>query len=153
MLQTKRKNAVSYFCHFRNDFLKTYGIANDDKAFSTNSFTRRLDTINCKYIVKHQIAISVLADTFCKNVKYLQVNQDILDKTSLTAFIRKIEKIKEPRDVLNNSIPNSQQKAGIFKLNLFMEPVIKSGCLFEFVCVSKSFKLACAVDLKLAFTD
>ena len=38
-------------------------------------------------------------------MEYLQENQDILDKTSLTAFIRKVEKIKESLDVRNTKQP------------------------------------------------
>ena len=85
--------------------MKQYGLVNDDKAFSMNRFKRRLNTINCKYFVNHQAAISEFAETFCKNAEYLQENQDILDKTSLTAFIRKMEKIKEPLDVRNAKQP------------------------------------------------
>ena len=45
---------VSYFYHSRKDFLKSYGLAHDTDNYCDESFHRRINTINCEYVVRPQ---------------------------------------------------------------------------------------------------
>ena len=57
--------------------------------------------INCKYVVRPQVAISKFTDTILASAEYLEENMEVLDKDSLQAFLTKIKKFKEPLEVLN----------------------------------------------------
>ena len=57
--------------------------------------------INCKYVVRPQVAISEFTDTILANAEYLEENMEVLEKDSLQAFLTKIKKFKEPLDILN----------------------------------------------------
>ena len=61
----------------------------------------RINTINCEYVVRPQVAISEFADTVLANAQYLEENMEVLEKDSLQAFPAKVKKFKEPLEVLN----------------------------------------------------
>lgn len=42
--------------------------------FSDGSFYKRINAINCEYVVRPQIAISEFLETIRKNVQYLEQN-------------------------------------------------------------------------------
>ena len=96
----KGSEGINYFYHFRKDFLEPYGLAHDD--FSDDSFHRRINTINCEYVVRPQVAIWEFADAVLENTQYLEENIEVLEKESLQAFLDKIKKFKEPLEVLNS---------------------------------------------------
>ena len=50
----------------------------------------RINTINCEYVVRPQVAISEFADTVLANAQYLEENMEVLRKDSLQAFLAKI---------------------------------------------------------------
>ena len=56
----------------------------------------RINTINCEYVVRPQVAISEFADTVLANAQYLEENMEVLGKDSLQAFLAKIKKVKKP---------------------------------------------------------
>ena len=87
---------ISYFYHFRKDFLKPYGLAHDADNFSDDNFHRRINTITCEYVVRPQVAISEFTDTILANAEYLNENMKVLEKDSLQAFLTKIKMFKEP---------------------------------------------------------
>ena len=54
---------------------------------------RRLNTLNCEFLLRSQIGISEFASIVLANMHYLEENAEILDKGSLEAFLKKTEKI------------------------------------------------------------
>ena len=82
------------------DFVKPYRLAYDADNFSDDSFHQRINTINCKYVVRPHVAISEFTDTILANAEYLEENMEVLED-SLQAFLTKIKKFKEPLEVLN----------------------------------------------------
>lgn len=73
-------SGVNYFYHFRKDFLKPYGLAHDADSFNEESFSHRLNTINCEYVVRPQIAISEFSDAVLQNLEYIKENKDFRDR-------------------------------------------------------------------------
>ena len=97
ILDTPRKrkdSGVSFFNHFRKDFIRPYGLAHNENTFDPATLSRRLNNINCEFYLRPQIAISEFAETIPANLQYVEENINILDKESISALIRKTRKIE-----------------------------------------------------------
>ena len=82
MLNTPRKreeSGISFFNHFRKDFIRPCGLAHNVTVFDPTIFSRRLNNINCELYVRPQIAISEFAETIPANLQYVEENLEILD--------------------------------------------------------------------------
>ena len=108
ILDTPRKreeSGVSFFNHFRKDFICPYGLVHNQTVFDPAS--RRLNNINCEFHLRPQIAISEFTETVPANLQYVEETLEILDKESISAFIRKTKKI-EPYLKLLDSIKRDE---------------------------------------------
>ena len=90
----KEEKSIQYFNHFRKDFLKPYGLAHDESSFDARTITRRLNSYNCEFFLRPQVAISEFAETVQQNLHYIRDNADIIDATAISAFVKKTEKIE-----------------------------------------------------------
>ena len=68
----KTENSVSYFNHFRKDFIRPYGLAHDAQSFDEATLTRRLNNFNCEFFTRPQVAVSEFAETFSTNLTYME---------------------------------------------------------------------------------
>ena len=97
----KKEDSVTYFNHFRKDFIRPYGLAHDAMSFEDSTLKRRLNSINCEFYLRPQIAISEFAETVSANLKYMEENCEILDPESIKAFVKKSKKIEKYLAVLD----------------------------------------------------
>ena len=105
ILDTPRKredSGVSFFNHFRKDFIRPYGLAHNENTFDPATLSRRLNNINCEFYLRPQIAISEFAETIPANLQYVEENINILDEESISAFIRKTRKIEPYLKILDS---------------------------------------------------
>ena len=96
-LDTPRKredSGVSYFNHFKKDFIRPYGLAHDESSFDAATLSRRLNNTNCEFFRRLQIAMSEFAETVPLNLNYIEEHLEILEKESINAFIKKTKKIE-----------------------------------------------------------
>ena len=98
----KEDNGVSFFKHFRKDFIRPYGLAHNETAFDAATFSRRLNNVNCEFYLRPQIAISEFAETIPVNLKYIEEKLDNLAKESISGFIRKTKKIEPYLNILDS---------------------------------------------------
>ena len=105
ILDTRRKredSGVSLFNHFRKDFIRPYGLAHNENTFDPATLSRRLNNINIEFYLRPQIAISEFAEIIPANLQYVEENINILDKESISAFIRKTRKIEPYLEILDS---------------------------------------------------
>ena len=105
ILDTPRKredSGVSFFNHFRKDFIRPYGLAHNENTFDPATLSRRSNNINCEFYLRPQIAISEFAETIPANLQYVEENINILDKESISALIRKTRKIEPYLKILDS---------------------------------------------------
>ena len=55
---------------------------------SISTLSRRLNSYNCEFYPRPEVAISEFPETVIQNTEYLEKNADFLDMTSLNAFIK-----------------------------------------------------------------
>lgn len=106
----REDSAVSYFNHFRKDFIRPYWLVHDQSSFDARTLSHRLNNINCEFFLRPQIAISEFAETVLINLKYIEEHLDILEKESIYAFIKKTKKIEPYLDILDSKL---KDKIGI----------------------------------------
>lgn len=132
-LDTPRKtedSGVSYFTHFRKDFIRPYGLAHDKSSFDAATLSRRLNNINCEFFLPPQIAMSEFAETVPFNLKYIEEHLEILKKESINAFIKKKKKIEPYLYVLD---PKQKDKTGMcisFDKKLLLYWCVLLYCMF-----------------------
>ena len=105
ILDTPRKreeNGVSFFNNFRKDFIHPYGLAHSENTFDAATLSRKLNNINCEFYLQSQFTISEFAETTPANLQYVEDNINILDKKSISAFIRKTRKIERYLKILDS---------------------------------------------------
>lgn len=90
----KEDTSVQYYNHFRKDFLRPYGLAHEESSFDDATITRRLNSYNCEFYLRPQVAISEFAETVQQNLHYIRDNAEILDQRAISAFITKTEKLE-----------------------------------------------------------
>ena len=127
--EKKKDDGVSYYNHFRKDFIRPYGLAHDEQSYDDATLTRRLNNWNCEFFNRPQIAISEFAETLLANFKYLQDNKEILDQKSFSAFIKKGQKIEEYLKILDTKQPNTQS------IYICLQRYTPSLNLFIHICV------------------
>ena len=88
----ERRKWCAFFNHFRKDFIRPCCLVHNETAF--NPASRRLNNINCEFYLRPQIVISEFAETVLANLQYVEENLEVLDKESISAFIRKTKKIE-----------------------------------------------------------
>ena len=98
----KKEDSVTFFNHFRKDFICPYGLAHDATSFEQSTLNWRLSNINCEFYIRPQIAISEFAETVSANLKYMENNYEILDPKSIKAFLKKTKKIEKYLAVLDS---------------------------------------------------
>ena len=69
-------------------------MAHNENTFHHATLSSRLNNINCEFYMRPQIAISEFAETIPAKLQYVEDNINILDKESISAFIRKTRKIE-----------------------------------------------------------
>ena len=85
----KRDDAgVSYFNHFRKDFIRTYGLAHSEPPFDLSSLSHRLNNINCEFYLRLQIATSEFAKTIPANLNYIEENLKFLTSNQFLVLFR-----------------------------------------------------------------
>ena len=84
---------MGYYQHFRKDFIRSYGLADNNKTFQDGTLARRLKSINCEFMVHPHIAISELSETMTENWKYLGDNIDIFGIDAIKKLLRKVESV------------------------------------------------------------
>ena len=97
-------NAVYYFQHFPSNFLRPYGHA--ESAPSEQTTFRRLQPLNCEWLLRPRIAASEFADTISQNLNYLsQNNHPITEnetfkemKNNLTPFLGSLQRLNTLTD-------------------------------------------------------
>ena len=94
--------ALIFFNHFRKYFLRPYGLAHDVPAYEDSTPMRRLNSYNCEFLVRAQVAMSEFAETLLQSIEYLEDNAEVLDMTSLQAFLKKTEKIESYLQILDS---------------------------------------------------
>ena len=97
----KKEDSVTFFNHFRKDFICPYGLAYDRQSFEPSTLSRRLNYFNCEFYIRSQIGISEFTETVSANLQYMEENQKILDPKSIQAFIKKTKKIEKYLAVLD----------------------------------------------------
>ena len=98
----KKEDSVTFFNHFRKDFIRPYGLAYDAMSFEDSTLKQRLNNINCEFYLRPQIAISEFAETVYANLKYMENNYEILDPESIKGFLKKTKKIEKYLAVLDS---------------------------------------------------
>ena len=100
--KNKEDNSVSCLNHFREDFVKPYGLAHDAVTYDDATLPRRLNTYNSKFYLRSQCGISEFSETLLENIAYLENNAEILDMVSLNAFIKKTRRFEPYLKILNS---------------------------------------------------
>ena len=59
----KKEDSVGVFNHFKNDFIRAYGLAHDAQLFETSTLSGRLNNFDCEFYIRPQIGISEFAET------------------------------------------------------------------------------------------
>ena len=90
----KEDKSVQYYNHFRKDFLRPYRLAHEESSFEDATITRRLNSYNCEFYLRPQVAISEFAETVQQNLHYIRDNAEILDQRAISGFITKTEKLE-----------------------------------------------------------
>ena len=90
----KEDKSVQYYNHFRKDFLRPYGLAHEESSFDDATITRRLNSYNCEFYLRPQVAISEFAETVQQNLHYIRDNAEIIDQRAISAFVKKTEKLE-----------------------------------------------------------
>ena len=90
----KEDKSVQYYNHFRKDVLHPYGLAHEESSFEDATITRRLNSYNCEFYLRPEVAISEFAETVQQNLHYIRENAEILDQRAISAFITKTEKLE-----------------------------------------------------------
>ena len=92
---------MNYYQHFRKDFIRPYGLAYSADAFDDTTLSRRLKTINCKFMLSPHVSISELSKTLTENWKYISDNIEIVDVEAIKTFLQKVESVFKSLQVLN----------------------------------------------------
>ena len=115
----KTENSVSYFNHFRKDFIRPYGLAHDAQSFDEATLTRRLNNFNCEFFTRPQVAISEFAETFSTNLTYMEQNLEILEPKSVEVFLKKAKKIERYIAILDSKQPGETCKSIYYNLLIY----------------------------------
>ena len=115
----KTENSVSYFNHFRKDFIRPYGLAHDAQSFDEATLTRRLNNFNCEFFTRPQVAISEFAETFSTNLTYMEQNLEILEPKSVEVFLKKAKKIERYIAILDSKQPGETGKSIYYNLLIY----------------------------------
>ena len=75
-VDTPKKNdgGVNYYQHFHKDFIRPYGLAHTEKSFVDSTLAKRLETINCEFMLRPHIGVSEFMKTVTENCKYITEN-------------------------------------------------------------------------------
>ena len=121
ILDTPKKNedSVTYFNHFRKDFIRPYGLAHNDQSFEAATLSRRLNNINCEFFTRPQIAISEFAETVSANLKYLEQNLEVLEPKSIEIFLKKAKKIDRHLAILDSKQTGATGKSISYNLLIY----------------------------------
>ena len=115
----KKEDLVPYFNHFRNEFIRPYGLSYDAKSFNAARLSQRLNNFNCHIFIGPQIAISEFAEALSANLKYIEENIKILEPKSIQVFLKKAKKKDKHIAILDSKQPGETGKSIYYNLLIY----------------------------------
>ena len=121
-VDTPKKNdgGVNYYQHFHKDFIRPYGLAHTEKSFVDSTLAKRLETINCEFMLRPHIGVSEFMKTVTENCKYITGNLEIFDVEAIKKFLHKVESIMESLQIVNQKEKSGSDKTFKYIFNIYI---------------------------------